>query len=107
VKPDSIAANYLIESQSGVGNIQASINRIKALISACGSNMHNVQLYYHHRVLRYTIIYTEQCIWIKLYTNGSIQTDVPAFKVETGTPLFKFFEDDINLFMKQADERES
>jgi len=104
VKPDSIAADYLTKSRSRIPDVGANIRNIQSLAEACGPERKNIKLYYHERVLRYVFIYTEQSIWIHFYTNSEAKTEVPAFKVETGTPLFKFFENDIKLFMDEVNE---
>jgi hypothetical protein len=104
VAPESVAADYLTKSRSRIPDVGANIKSIQSLTEACGPNRNNIELYYHQRVLRYVFVYTEQSIWIHFYTNSEAKTEVPAFKVETGTPLFKFFESDIKLFMNEVDE---
>lgn len=103
VKPTSMAAEYLEKSQTGIGGISTSIDRIKFLIKACDTNVDKIQILYHERVLRYSFIYTEQFIWIKFFPNSKERTIVPAIKLQSGTPLFTFFESDIKRFIKEAE----
>jgi hypothetical protein len=104
VKPESDAAAYLKSSKSGMADVNAGITRMRHLKDACGKDKDHVQFFWHDRVLRYTFVYTEQHIWIKLFTNSKLRTEVPAIKVETGSSLFHFFENDIMAFIAEAEQ---
>ncbi|MBK8809961.1 MAG: hypothetical protein IPN69_04435 [Acidobacteria bacterium] len=103
VKPDSPAADYLKDSGSGLADIKAGIDRISHLKDSCVTNPQKIEFFRHDRVLRYSFIYTEQNVWIKFFTNSKGRTEVPAFKIDRGTPLYRFFENDIKTLLKQAE----
>ena len=101
VHPISDAADYLRRSGSGHSDIQAEVNKIKALIAQCGADCHNVRPLFHKRVLRYSFICTEQIIWVKFFTNSKMRSKVPAIKVQVGSPLYAFFRADIKAMMEE------
>lgn len=95
VKPNSPAADYLKQSESGLSDISTGIEKMSKLKSRDFNNSEFLELIEHDRVLRYTFIYTESSIWVKLFTNGTGYADVPAIKIRPTTPLYEFFENDI------------
>jgi hypothetical protein len=66
----------------------------------------HVRLVFHDSVLRYSFVMTDEYVWITFFTNSSGRTMVPAFKVRAGTPLFKFFHEDIRRLLDQSHEVE-
>ena len=95
VKPNSPAADYLRESESGLSDIGAGIEKMSKLKNRDFNNSEFLELIEHDRVLRYAFIYTEYSIWVKLFTNGKGYAEVPAIKIRPTTPLYEFFENDI------------
>jgi hypothetical protein len=91
--PDSTAARYLHESMTGTlvkESVQEIVNPLHVL--------------FHDRVLRYSFILTDECVWITFFTNSAGRAMVPAFKVRADSPLFGFFADDIKRLVGQSRE---
>ena len=59
----------------------------------------NVKVVEHDRVLRYSFIETEECVWIKFFTNSRGRATVPALKVKAGTPMYAFLCNDTQRLM--------
>lgn len=95
VRPNSPATEYLIQSESGLSDIAASIEKMSKLKKQEFGNSEYVELIEHDRVLRYMFIYTELSIWVKFFTNGKGYAIVPAIRIRPTTPLYEFFESDI------------
>ena len=102
LRPNSPASDYLAKSASGHSDMESEIKKIKALTHQCDPDSKHVLFSNHTRVLRYTFIYTEHSIWIKFFTNSKLHANVPAFKIQAGSPLFKFFDSDIQALMEEA-----
>ena len=93
---NSPAARYLKESNTGVADVQGGVSRIRQLISESAKGETDcITIKTHDRVLRYSFIHTEESIWIKFYTNSNTRMTVPALKMRAGTPLYNFFNADI------------
>lgn len=104
IDENSLAAKYLVDSKSGKSNIGEKTKNLKGLIESEFSNSELVKIVKHSRVLRYSFIKTDQTIWVKFFTNSEGYSIIPAVKVETGTPLFEFFNSDIERLMEQSCE---
>lgn len=93
---NSAAARYLKESNTGIADVGGCVSRIHQLIGeGAEENAHYIAIKTHDRVLRYSFIHTEESIWIKFYANSNARVRIPALKVRVGTPLYKFFDEDI------------
>lgn len=94
---NSAAAKYLKESRTGIADIEGSVGKIHAIIQgAVTSRPEYVSIITHDRVLRYSFIRTDESIWIKFYANSNARVTVPALKVRVNTPLYDFFDADID-----------
>jgi hypothetical protein len=102
LRTNSQASEYLTKSASGHSDIESEVKKIKALAHECDPTGSKIVFSYHARVLRYTFIYTEHSIWIKFFTNSKLHASVPAFKIQAGSPLFKFFENDMRAMMEEV-----
>ncbi|MGH9822157.1 MAG: hypothetical protein ACREDR_02700 [Blastocatellia bacterium] len=103
IDPTSKAADYLKVSASGTSSIESSLEKVNTLITeSVKKNLHRVKVFEHQRVLRYTFIYTEEAVWVKLFTNSKGRAHVPALKIQAGSPLFEFFKADIGRLTEQA-----
>ena len=94
-----------ILDQSGVERrtIQTSLRETIDLLKELDSGAEkHIKIRYHHAVLRYSFIHTNEYIWITFYTNSSGRATVPAFKVRANTPLFEFFSRDITRLSEQS-----
>ena len=93
---NSSAARYLKESNTGIADVSGGVSRIRQLIGEVAkAKAARITIKTHDRVLRYSFIRTEESIWIKLYTNSNARANVPALKIRGGTPLYDFFNADI------------
>jgi hypothetical protein len=102
--PDTAAARYLHESMTGT-LIKESVQEIVDLLREIDSSTKKcTRLLFHDRVLRYSFVLTDECLWITFFTNSAGRAMVPAFKVRAGTPLFGFFADDIKRLLEQSRE---
>jgi hypothetical protein len=94
--PDGIAKEYLENCLSVQTNLESKVSRFLRLIDERFSQSAKVRTIPHHRVLRYSFVYTEQFIWLVFLTNtDGYEPAIPALKVSSGTPLFDFFQKDI------------
>jgi hypothetical protein len=99
---NSTAARYLKESNTGIADVEGGINRIRRVVGEAEGDFTNlVTIKTHDRVLRYSFIRTEESIWIKFYTNTSGRVQIPALKVKSGSPLYEFFNADIQRLSAQ------
>jgi hypothetical protein len=104
INESSLAADYLSESKSGKADIGEKTKNLTSLVGNEFGNSNLIEIIGHDRVLRYSFIKTDQTIWVKFFTNSAGYSVIPAIKVETGTPLFEFFESDINRLLEQRCE---
>ena len=61
-----------------------------------------IEISHHTKVLSYSFVQTDSCIWIKPYRNSSGRSRVPAIQIKSGTDLNNFYESDINMLIEQA-----
>jgi hypothetical protein len=101
INETSLAATYLSESNSGKSDIGEKTKNLTNLIENEFENSDLIEIIGHSRVLRYSFIKTDQTIWVKFFTNSAGYSVIPAIKIETGTPLFDFFESDVNRLLEQ------
>lgn len=100
---DCPAAKYLEMTGSGTGKVATSIAETRTLLTEFDKGVdRSTQLIFHDRIFRYSFIQTDEYLWVTLYTNSSGRAYVPQFKIRAGTPLYKFFDDDIKLLLEQA-----
>jgi hypothetical protein len=93
---NSAAAQYLKDSKTGIADVLRGVSRIRQIIGkAAQGKTPYVRITTHTKVLRYSFVRTEESIWIKFYSNSNVRTTVPAIKVRAGTPLYSFFDADI------------
>ncbi|MCG7983773.1 hypothetical protein [Candidatus Thiodiazotropha endoloripes] len=104
INEDSEAANYLRESKSGRSDIGQKTKNLLELIKTEFDSSDLIKVFKHNRVLRYSFIKTDQTVWVRFFTNSQGFSMIPAIKVETGTPLFGFFEQDITRLLEQSNE---
>ena len=100
LKPDGDAASYLTTTRTGQANVAGNVARIRELAKEAGMETQgNVKVVEHDRVLRYSFIETEECVWIKFFTNSRGRATVPALKVKAGTPMYAFLCNDTQRLM--------
>ena len=103
LQADTAAERYLRETGTGNPQVTERVSEIRELLEEAdaGRGLTSVQL--HDRVLRYSFIQTENFVWIKFFTNSSGRTEVPAFKVRAGSPLYEFVSRDIERLVGEPD----
>ena len=91
------AIRYLDSSKSGLSEKRIQkIKDLKKMISTIFNDDARLIVIEHDRVLRYSFIYTEIAIWIRMVSNGAGHfQEIPAFKIAQGSPLFEFFKLDL------------
>lgn len=102
LRADGAAARYLHDSTTGNPAVKQSVSEIIALLKEIDPAGNGCTLLFHDRVLRYSFIQTDECVWIKFYANSAARTTVPAFKVRCDTPLFGFFAEDIKRLLEHC-----
>ena len=90
-RAEGAAARYLHDSTTGNPAVKQSVSEIIALLKEINPTGKGCTLLFHDRVLRYSFIQTDECVWIKFYANSSARATVPAFKVRSDTPPFRIF----------------
>jgi hypothetical protein len=96
VDATGIAAGYLSNCLAATVNLQEKITQLFGVVSSRFSASPYVKLIKHDRVLRYSFIYTEKCIWITFLTNSAPhEPEVPALRISNESALFEFFKRDI------------
>lgn len=104
IDENSQAANYIRDSHSGRSDIGEKTKNLLDLIENEFGSTQFIRVIKHNRVLRYSFIKTDQTVWVRFFTNSQGYSIIPAIKVETGSPLFQFFEQDIDRLMEQSNE---
>lgn len=90
------AASYLTHSHSNPVNMQQKVSQLLGVINSRFSNSPLIALIKHDRVLRYSFIYTDKCIWVTFITNSDqYQPQVPSLRISSESELFNFFKQDI------------
>jgi hypothetical protein len=102
LRQEGAAARYLHDSTTGNPAVKQSVSEIIALLKEIDPAGNGCTLLFHDRVLRYSFIQTDECVWIKFYANSAARTTVPAFKVRSDTPLFRFFAEDIKRLLEHC-----
>lgn len=100
----SEAANYLRDSKSGRSDIGEKTRNLIELIETEFNSSSLIKVIKHNRVLRYSFIKTDQAVWARFFTNSQGYSIIPAVKVEVGSPLFEFFDQDIKRLLEQSNE---
>lgn len=100
---DCPAAKYLEDTGSGTGTVAKSVSETCNLLAEFGEGKDKTtRLVFHDRVFRYSFIQTDEYLWITLYRNSAGRAYVPQFKIRAGTPLYKFFDDDIKHLLEHS-----
>jgi hypothetical protein len=102
---DGSAAKYLQDPGIGAGTVQKSAEETAILLADIdrGAKKH-IRLSFHDRIMRYSFIQTNEYIWITFYRNSPGRATVPSFKVRAGTPLYDFFNEDIQKLLEHSSE---
>lgn len=93
--PDGAAAKYLKESETGTAKVDEGVQEIERMAEEADAGRGYVRVKKHDRVMRYSFIRTDQSIWVKFFTNSAYRTIVPAVKIDRGSDLYAFFDEDI------------
>jgi len=104
IEETSVAADYLRESHSGRSDIGEKTRNLMDLIKTEFGASPLIKVIKHDRVLRYSFIKTDQTVWARFFTNSQGYSVIPAIKAEIGSPLFEFFQQDIERLLEQSNE---
>lgn len=98
-KKDTIATKYLSSSRKNSPDIDGKITEFDSKIH----NSELITIIEHDKVLRYSFIMSDDNIWVKFLTNSSNYCpNVPALKIRKNSPLFAFFNKDIQELIKES-----
>jgi len=96
VSPTGTASKYLSSCLGHAVDIQQRISQLLELTKTRFAEPKLLELVSHDRVLRYSFVYSDQCIWIIFITNSNgYQPQVPALRLTANSELFEFFKQDI------------
>lgn len=87
--------SYLEYIDSRAPNIQQRVDETNKFILREFNNSPFLIIKELNTLLRYSFIYCDKSVWIKLYTNSLGNAHVPAFKIDPNTPLGSFIKDDM------------
>lgn len=93
--PDGEAARYLAATKTGSASVVDGVAEIERILAEADEGRGYTRLKKHDRVMRYSFIRTEQCIWVKFFTNAPYRAIVPAVRIPRGSEHWEFFERDI------------
>ena len=107
LKPNGIAFNYLLTLIDDEDHVKSSIRRIitrvNEHINQCENAKEKINVKYHNSVLRYSFVHSSDGVWVKMYRNSSGIATTPGIYVCYGTPLYKYFDDDIQKLKREAE----
>ena len=95
LEPDGAATRYLKETRTGTAQVAEGVLEIERMIREADAGRGYARVKRHDRLMRYSFIRTEKQIWVKFFTNGAHRAIVPAVKIECGSALYAFFEEDV------------
>jgi hypothetical protein len=102
LKDNSSSLKYLLETRGEHDHIQPNIRKIRSIVESLKNAGVNVRLIEHDSILRYSFVRADSFLWIKFYKNSLGISEIPAFRVQSGTTLFSFFDRDIAALLKVA-----
>ena len=104
--PDGSAIEYLLTlrpvKDHVIPNIRKVIARIETEINQREGVKERISVKHHDVVLRYSFVHSKEGIWIKMYRNSLGVVATPGMYICNGSPLYKFFDDDIKALKEGA-----
>ena len=104
--PEGSAIEYLLTlttvKDHVIPNIQKVIAHIDGQINRREGVKERVKVKHHDTVLRYSFVHSRQGIWVKMYRNSLGVVATPGLYIRSGSPLYRFFDDDIKALREGA-----
>ncbi len=93
----SDAAQYIKSIKDESGHLEPNNKKIRSIVNDLNAiNDGTVTIKEHKSVLRYSFFRSDNTIWIKPYKNSNGRSKVPAIEVAIDTPLYTYYNNDIN-----------
>jgi hypothetical protein len=101
---ESPAARYLGTSSRPPDEMKRQQTElIEFMKSIFGTHFDQISIRYFQSILSYSFAQLDNEIWIRFYRNSRGYYDhVPAFSVASGSPLYKFFDEDIRILLTES-----
>jgi hypothetical protein len=101
---ESAAAGYLGSSSRSTSDMKRQqIELIEFMKSIFGTHFNEISVKYFPSILSYSFVQIDNEIWIRFYRNSRGYYDhVPAFSVSSGSPLYKFFDENIRILLTES-----
>ena len=104
--PEGAAIQYLLTlttvKDHVIPNIQKVVARIDENINRRDGVKERISVKHHDTVLRYSFVHSRDGIWVKMYRNSMGVATTPGIYIRSGSPLYKFFDDDIQTLREEA-----
>ena len=104
--PEGTAIEYLLTltpvKDHVIPNIRKVIARIEGEINQREGVKEKISVKHHDTVLRYSFVHSREGIWVKMYRNSLGVVATPGIYIRSGSPLYRFFDDDIKALREGA-----
>ena len=104
--PEGTAIQYLLSlatvKDHVIPNIQKVIARVDDYVNKGDGIKERIRVKHHDTVLRYSFVQSRDGIWVKMYRNSVGMANTPGIYVRRGSPLYKFFDDDVRGLKEAA-----
>jgi len=97
------ALQFLTSVRGETDHVIPSIKKIENLLAQINKNSRSsITVLRHNAVLRYAFVLGDEQIWIKPYRNSFGIVRPPGLQIDQGSPLFEFYEQDVNQLIAEA-----
>ena len=104
--PEGEAIKYLLSLATVKSHIMPSIEKIirnvDEQINQDSATREKISIKHHDAVLRYSFVHSKDGIWVKMYRNSAGLATTPGIYVLSGSPLYDFFDQDVENLAKGA-----
>lgn len=104
--PKGAAIKYLLTlttvKDHVIPSIQKVIARVDEHINRRDGVKEKINVKHHDAVLRYSFVHSREGIWVKMYRNSAGMGTTPGIYIRSGSPLYNFFNSDIQTLRKGA-----
>lgn len=103
--PDGAAIKYLTAARHESAHIPTDLQKIVATVKRLNAEngvRRGVEIRHHDEVLRYSFVFSDRNIWVKMYKNSKGTASIPAICIKAGSDLFEFYKSDVLNFVGGA-----
>jgi hypothetical protein len=104
--PDGDAVRLLAKRPRGSvapDDVAVSTLKIHGLVNELNRNAATpITILHHDEILRYSFVRGDRAMWVKFQKNGTQLMPPPALKINAGSALYSFFENDIRSVVDAA-----